>query len=1180
MANFENTTHETLITGTSAADYVENYGGNVTISTGNGDDTVYNIRNYYYNDDDNDIYSAEYVSINTGAGNDSVYNDDGDWCTINTGAGNDSYYGDDADRCTINTGDGNDLISLSSVDDYDSEDNVIIYKSGDGNDTIYGFDGDDTLSISGGEYSTTKSGSDVIVTVDDGKISLIGASSLSAVNIKGTKSTNSKIITNTTPETLITGTSEADSIHNKGFKVTISTGNGDDYVYSWGDDCTINTGAGNDSVYNYKSRYSTIKTGAGNDSVFNELYASLTSINTGDGNDSVENYGDYCTINTGEGNDSVYNYRYYCTINTGAGNDEVYNNYGGICTINTGAGNDLINLGSRIYGNVIIYNSGDGNDTIYCFDGYDTLLISGGSYSTAKSGDDIIVNVDNGKISLIGAASLSKVNIKGTKTSTPSTETNKWTISGTTATFGTSSKTLVTVSGVKSTSELSVNGKVITVAKSALNASKVTVSGDYNLALANDVDKTSKTSKDWSYVNSTATYNQTNTAYYSLAGDKKSISFNKATSKTLVTVKGVKSASGLSLSGKTVTVGASSLNKKTVTISDGYTLKIANGVATPQATSASWSYKNNAATYKAASTSAGYSISSDGKSITYSKAKTASTLATISGVKSADGIKIKNKVITVPNSIIGSSKNVTLNNNGNGYQFVTSVSNKTVKGGANKDAITSKGSNLSIVVGTNNDTVKIAGSNTTINGGKGNDVISLSSAAKNNVIIYDSGDGSDILYGFDENDTLKIAKGKAATSTSGNDVIFTVGKGKITVKGAADKTFSYSDANGTKTYSTVPTSSEPYTIKGAGITLSSSYSEEKFYVEDDAPNGSVIETIDASAVNKSGDKFKIKGNDKANKIIASKAGSIIDGGKGKISDTLVGGKGADVFTYYSGDGNDVITNYSANDTIKIAKGVVSSIWTDREDVIMKVGDGKITVKDANETRITYIENNIEYGCLNGNKTFSISKDKDGTNAKLSVEYWKDTFDVTEFGNKEVGNAIFKIDAFDVRKNLKITGNDKANEILCGKGNMTLIGGAGDDTYYGNDGTDVFVYNNGDGEDYIVDYNDEDKIQLIGVDFSSGNSKVENGDVVIKFVGTSGKIRLANAANKTITFIDEKGKPLRVEDPSSWFLADDDDFSTDNQLSSIVKSNVAADYSFINTPTTLDKGNNLIAYAKK
>ena len=146
--------------------------------------------------------------------------------------------------------------------------------------------------------------------------------------------------------------------------------------------------------------------------------------------------------------------------------------------------------------------------------------------------------------------------------------------------------------------------------------------------------------------------------------------------------------------------------------------------------------------------------------------------------------------------------------------------------------------------------------------------------------------------------------------------------------------------------------------------------------------------------------------------------------------------------------------------------------------------------------------------------------------------------------------------------------------------MTLIGGAGDDTYYGNDGTDVFVYNNGDGEDYIVDYNDEDKIQLIGVDFSSGNSKVENGDVVIKFVGTSGKIRLANAANKTITFIDEKGKPLRVEDPSSWFLADDDDFSTDNQLSSIVKSNVAADYSFINTPTTLDKGNNLIAYAKK
>ena len=84
MSNFYNTKHETLITGTSAADSILNHGHHVTISTGNGDDTVDNIWDSTYT-----YKSADSVSINTGAGNDSVYNE-GEECTINTGAGNDS----------------------------------------------------------------------------------------------------------------------------------------------------------------------------------------------------------------------------------------------------------------------------------------------------------------------------------------------------------------------------------------------------------------------------------------------------------------------------------------------------------------------------------------------------------------------------------------------------------------------------------------------------------------------------------------------------------------------------------------------------------------------------------------------------------------------------------------------------------------------------------------------------------------------------------------------------------------------------------------------------------------------------------------------------------------------------------------------------------------------------------
>ncbi len=216
----------------------------------------------------------------------------------------------------------------------------------------------------------------------------------------------------------------------------LSGTNGNDYVRnsSSGSSVTINTGAGNDSVYNSGSSV-TINTGEGNDSVFN--YSDSVTINTGEGNDSVDNlYGSSVTINTGAGNDSVWNAleASLTSINTGAGNDSV-NNWGSSVTITGGKGNDDIYNNWNFYKNVpyddndgsnvfFKYNSGDGNDIIYGFKADSTLSISGGSYSTKKSGDDIIVTVGTGKISLIGAAGLDKVNIKGTKTSSSSNSSN------------------------------------------------------------------------------------------------------------------------------------------------------------------------------------------------------------------------------------------------------------------------------------------------------------------------------------------------------------------------------------------------------------------------------------------------------------------------------------------------------------------------------------------------------------------------------------------------------------------------------------------------------------------------------------------------------------------------------------------------------------------------------------
>ena len=257
------------------------------------------------------------------------------------------------------------------------------------------------------------------------------------VLVTGTSLTDS--ITNTGSKVTITALAGNDIVDNEGYDVSINTNEGNDSVYTgWGDRCTINTNEGNDYVYNgpygdnyvintgtgndyvenSSSRDSTINTASGNDYVDNSL-SHYCTINTGAGNDSILNYrSDLCIINAGASNDSVFNYSSTdCTINTGAGNDSVFNGYDSDnCIINTGEGNDLISLNSESYYNVIIYNSGDGNDIIHGFKENSTLSIGSGEYSSKKDGSDIIVTVGEGKITLVGAKNLSKVNIKGTKT--------------------------------------------------------------------------------------------------------------------------------------------------------------------------------------------------------------------------------------------------------------------------------------------------------------------------------------------------------------------------------------------------------------------------------------------------------------------------------------------------------------------------------------------------------------------------------------------------------------------------------------------------------------------------------------------------------------------------------------------------------------------------------------------
>lgn len=359
MPTINNTISNTLLSGTSGSDSITNSSGYVSITSGAGNDTISN--------------TGDDTTLDGGAGHDYITTYNADDVSIDGDAGDDIIeLRGSANRLSVKGGSGNDTIFGSST----GGGIIYQYNEGDGYDVITGYKSRDTLSISGSSYSTAVSGNNIIVTVGDGKITLFGASG-KTLNITGTRSggggtssSSGKYLDNYGKNSLVSGTSYADTINNYAGGATVRAGDGGDYIF-------------NSTSSNY-------------------------TINSG--------YG-YVTLDGGAGNDTIENNDPSVSINGGAGRDRISLNSGftGV-TINAGTGNDTIYGDSLDSGVLYQYKAGDGSDIIYSFTSSDTLRISDGTYSTSKSGSDVIVNVGNEKITLNGAYGKT-INIAGTKSS-------------------------------------------------------------------------------------------------------------------------------------------------------------------------------------------------------------------------------------------------------------------------------------------------------------------------------------------------------------------------------------------------------------------------------------------------------------------------------------------------------------------------------------------------------------------------------------------------------------------------------------------------------------------------------------------------------------------------------------------------------------------------------------------
>ena len=446
--------------------------------------------------------------------------------------------------------------------------------------------------------------------------------------------------------TAINGGVDDDHIYNTGTNVTINGDSGADSIKSEADNVKIFAGDGNDviivaitSTYDWDNSYwvdtfyhnATIDGGNGNDIITN--YNSNSSINGGNGEDTIYNGVSVTAINGDSDNDFIINGQYFgkggqkVTINGGDNNDTI-TSFGSNSMLNGDSGNDLIYNGYYYYepwnifysnnsdddynnddynGKNTIINSGDGNDTINNRGQSSKIFGGNGNDSIYNYGSNITINAGAGN---------DTIDIDYNSSSNVIEYSN-----------GDGNDILY---GYHSTDKIRITRGDYYIQKSDNDIILKVGSGSITLKNAKDTDLNIEgtLATIWKVNDTTATY----------GNDKK----------TLATITGLKTGlktsngtiNGISLNGSTITLSANVLGDGNVNVSGNYKLALASNVTKPTTGNSEWTVSGTTATYKAGNTTAGYTVASNGKTISYSTAKAGDNLITINGLKS--GLKVSN----------------------------------------------------------------------------------------------------------------------------------------------------------------------------------------------------------------------------------------------------------------------------------------------------------------------------------------------------------------------------------------------------------------------------------------------------------------------------------------------------------------------------------------------------------
>ena len=290
--------------------------------------------------------------------------------------------------------------------------------------------------------------------------------------------------------------------------------------------------------------------------------------------------------------------------------------------------------------------------------------------------------------------------------------------------------------------------------------------------------------------------------------------------------------------------------------------------------------------------------------------------------------------------------------------------------------------------------------------------------------------------------------------------------------------------------------------------------------------------LDASEMT---DAHFLAGNTLDNYIIAGSAGSSMWGGTFG-NDTLQGGAGVDNFWYVTGSGNDAAVNFQTNsDVLTFIGGGLAVILRDGNFLSAQMSDGgsfAIVTDDStadNAINFSFDGTNIfsaKLGNTNSGNNFTYEGDGMsylGGNASDTVNVLTAgatvNLDGGNFSSVEVLSA-----AFSGGGNV-LFGDSASNEIHSGGNGSVLWGGNGiaDDILIGGTGTDTFLYGAGEGNDIIVNAEDDDVINFYNATLADITFAQETEGGMLIGVG-SNVLTVAGTNNTAVTFSD--GSSLR------------------------------------------------------